>query len=115
MIIEIKKISIEEVKELSNDKEFLVIQGCGGDLNEWSDGIADMFTDAGIVPKGFKFKEVYSFKNDKINNMLFSLDDKDINIGKLTIFRLQIREEFGAMWLSDYVNNYLKVDEHIDI
>lgn len=28
-------------------------------------------------------------------------------MGKLAIFRLQLREEFGAMWLSDYIDNYL--------
>ncbi|MEG1142970.1 MAG: hypothetical protein RSD96_00035 [Bacilli bacterium] len=46
---------------------------------------------------------------------MLSLNSKDIDIGKLAILRLQLRQIYGAKWLSDYVDNYLKVDEHIDI
>lgn len=115
MIIEIKEINLDELKELSHGKEFLVIQGCGGDLQEWVDGITGMLSEEKIIPAGFKFKNVYSFKKDDLTNMLFSLDEENINMSKLAIFRLKLREEFGAMWLSDYVDNYLKVDDHIDI
>lgn len=115
MIIEIKKISLDEVKNLSENKEFLVLQGTGGDLNDWVHGFEDIFVENNIVPKDFKFEEAYSFKNEKINNLMLSLNSKDIDIAKLAILRLQLRQIYGAMWLSDYVDNYLKVDEHIDI
>ena len=41
--------------------------------------------------------------------MAFALNNKDLDISKLAMFRLKIRETFGAMWLSDYIDNgYIK-------
>ena len=40
--------------------------------------------------------------------MTFALNNKNIDIRKLAMFRLKIRNNFGAMWLSDYIDNYLK-------
>ena len=110
IIIEIKKISTSEVKELrNNDYEYLILQGCGGDLNEWVDGITSMFKENGIVTDSFSFSEVYSFENNNLTNMAFALNSKDINMFKLAIFRLKIMGDFGAMWLSDYIDNgYIK-------
>lgn len=108
--VSIKNISCSEVKELRNNNyEYLVLQGCGGDLNEWVDGITNMLKENDIVPDTFSFEEVYSFENNNLTNMAFALNNKDINIGKLAMFRLKIRENFGAMWLSDYIDNgYIK-------
>lgn len=105
-----KDISCSEVLELRNkDYEHLVLQGCGGDLNEWVDGITKLLKRNSIVPKSFKFNEVYLFENNDLSNMAFPLDSKDIDIAKLAVFRLKIRETFGAMWLSDYIDNgYIK-------
>ncbi len=68
-----------------------------------------MLKDNEVVPKNFKFDEIYTFENDNITNMAIALNSKDINIEKLSIFRLSMRDAFGAMWLSDYVDNgYIK-------
>jgi len=108
--ITIKNISCSEVKELRNDKyEYLIVQGCGGNLNEWINGITDLLKDNGIIPDSFSFNEVYSFENNNLTNMAFALNSKDIDMSKLAMFRLEIRESFGAMWLSDYIDNgYIK-------
>jgi len=91
------------------DYEYLVLQGCGGDLKEWVDGITSLLKDDGIVSDSFSFDEVYSFENNDLTNMAFALNSKDLDIGKLAMFRLRIRESFGAMWLSDYIDNgYIK-------
>lgn len=101
-----KNISCSELLELrNNDYEYLVLQGCGGDLNEWVDGMTKLLKENNIVPKSFKFKEVYLFENNELSNMAFPLNSEDIDIGKLAMFRLKIREAFGAMWLSDYIDN----------
>lgn len=105
------KITLKKVKELANNNnyEYLVIQGCGGDLKDWIDGLTDMFVKEGVIPKGFTFTEVYNFKNKELVNLLFGLNNSEINIGKLAILRLGMRANFGAMWLSDYKGNgYLK-------
>lgn len=68
-----------------------------------------MLKEDGIVGDSFSFDEVYSFDNNNLTNMLFALNSKEINIGKLAIFRLKIRDTIGAMWLSDYIDNgYIK-------
>ena len=80
------------------------MQGCCGDLNEWVEGFTGMLKDEGIVKDSFSFNKVYSFQNENLTNLAFKLDG-DIDMGKLAIFRLKIRQDFGAMWLSDYIDN----------
>ena len=108
--ISINSISCSEVKELlNNNYEYLVLQGCGGNLKDWVDGITDMLRANKIVPDSFSFNEIYSFEDNNLVNMAFALNSKNIDMGKLAIFRLKIREEVGAMWLSDYIDNgYIK-------
>ena len=106
----IKNISCSEVKELRNNNyEYLVLQGCGGDLNEWIKGVTTLLKENNIIPDTFEFDEVYSFENNNLTNMAFALNSKDIDMSKLALFRVKIRESFGAMWLSDYIDNgYIK-------
>ena len=47
MAAEIKQIDCYELRNMK-DKEGLIIQGCGGDLNEWTEGINEMLTESGI-------------------------------------------------------------------
>lgn len=104
--MEIKSISLHELRKM-NDREGLVLQGCGGDLNEWVNGINDTLTKRGILRGGSRFERVYSFKNGNLSCLLFPFEDVWLDVGKLAIWRLQTRENFGSIWLSDYVNNYL--------
>lgn len=108
--IDIQHISLNEVKELSNNNyEHLIIQGCGGDLDDWVKGITTMLKDEGIVKETFSFDKIYCFENGDLTNLAFALDNEGINMSKLAMFRLNIRQEFGAMWLSDYIDNgYIK-------
>ena len=109
-MITIKEMSCSEVKELiNNDYEYLILQGCGGKLKEWVDGITNLLKENNIITNSFEFNEIYSFENNNLTNMAFALNSKDIDIEKLALFRLKIRECFGAMWLSDYIDNgYIK-------
>ena len=103
-----KKLKLDEVKNLKNKNyDFLVLQGCGGNLDEWVDGITNMLKDNRIVPDSFSFDEIYSFEKEGATNLAFALNNKNIDMGKLAMFRLSIRNDFGAMWLSDYIDNYL--------
>ena len=45
---EIKIVTIDELRQM-NDQEGLILQGCGGDLQEWVDGINELFAQAGIL------------------------------------------------------------------
>ena len=103
------KVVPEDLRRM-NDSEGLILQGCGGDLNEWVDGINGMLTEDGILLGGTKFdeKNVSTFSRDGLTNLLVPFtDDVEINMGKLAMWRLQTHDQFGGTWLSDYVDNKL--------
>lgn len=103
----ITEITTAELRQIK-DKEGLIIQGCGGSLQEWQDGINEMLTDANILNNGTKFEDIYSFKNGNITCLMFPFEENvDIDIGKLAMWRLMTHEEFYGTWLSDYIPNYL--------
>ncbi|MBP0972773.1 MAG: hypothetical protein J5851_02570 [Oscillospiraceae bacterium] len=90
-------------------KEGLVFQGCGGDLQEWVDGVNNLLTEACILKNGAKFEQVTEFHMPGITCLLFPFEDmgEDLDVGKLAMWRLRTYDTFGAMWLSDYVENRL--------
>ena len=104
--MEIKNISLHELRKM-NDSEGLVIQGCGGDLKEWLDGINEMLTERGKLQNRSRFEKAYTFNNEKLTCLLLPFDGVKLDIGKLAMWRLETRENFGSTWLSDYVPNNL--------
>lgn len=104
--MEIISVSLHELRKM-NDSEGLILQGCGGDLQEWVNGINEMLTTDGILNNGNRFEKAYSFKNGDLTCLLFPFDDVQLDVGKLAIWRLETRASFGSTWLSDYVENSL--------
>lgn len=105
----VKKINAEDLRRMK-DKEGLILQGCGGELHDWVDGINDMLIKSDILFDGTKFKaeNCLAFENEGLTNLLFPFsEDVKLNMGKLAMWRLQTHENFGGEWLSDYVNNKL--------
>ena len=91
--MEIKKISLYDLRKMNNS-EALILQGCGGDLTEWVDGINDMLTESGILQNESRFEKAYTFKNENLTCLLFPFDDVQLDIGKLAMWRLQTHELF---------------------
>lgn len=102
----IERITPEQLRTMSN-KEGLILQGCGGDPQEWLDGINDLLTDEGILKNGSKFGNCSVFEHEGHTNILFPFEEANLDIGKLSLWRLQTHEQFGGTWLSDYVPNRL--------
>ena len=102
----INRISTDDLRRMSGS-DGLILQGCGGDLQEWQDGINDMLTDEGILRNGSKFKDCSSFEHDGLTCLLFSFKDVEVDMGRLAIWRLKTHDVFGGTWLSDYVPNRL--------
>ena len=116
----IRKISTDKLREMGN-KEGLILQGCGGDLHEWVDGINELLTEENILLGGTKFKsaDCRTFEHDGLTCLYYPFENVELNIGKLAMWRLRTHEQFGGTWLSDYVPNYLggftqTSDENID-
>lgn len=104
----IPKISAEDLKKMQ-DREGLVLQGCGGDLREWEDGIHQMLAEEKILQNGAHFKEIYAFEHEGCTNLLFMMDGIELDTGRLALWRLRTHAQFGGTWLSDYLPNRLGV------
>ena len=103
----IRTISTEQLRRMG-DREGLVLQGCGGDPQEWVDGINEILTQEGILKKGAGFEEAYTFQHDGLTCLLFPFkEDMELDMGKLAVWRLVTHSTFGGTWLSDYVPNRL--------
>ena len=103
----IKTITTDDLRKMK-DSEGLVLQGCGGDLQEWQDGINDMLTEEKILLEGSNFENCSSFEHDGMTCLLFPFEDNvKLDMGRLAIWRLRTHEAFGGTWLSDYVPNRL--------
>ena len=102
----IREKTTEDLRHMT-DEEGLILQGCGGDLQEWVDGINDLLTQEGILLNGTKFEHVATFQHDGLTNLLFSFEGVQLNVGKLALWRIQTHSQFGGTWLSDYVPNRL--------
>lgn len=104
--MKIEKIPISKVLKLAKETDYLVWQGCGGKLEEWYNGITDLFIDNKIAEENYKMPKMYVFNNNGLTCILTPLDKLDL--GQLAGMRLMWRESFGTMWLSDYIaNGYL--------
>lgn len=101
-----RTISISDLKGMA-DAEGLVLQGCGGDLQEWVNGINEMFTEEQILRNGDTFKDVATFEHGGLTNLLFSMANVDLDVGKLAIWRISTHGNFGGTWFSDYRDNQL--------
>ena len=69
-----KQITTDDLRRM-DDREGLILQGCGGDPQEWVDGINELFTEAGILLDGsaFRAENISVFQHDGLTNMLFPL------------------------------------------
>lgn len=102
----IREKTTEDLRHMT-DEEGLILQGCGGDLQEWVDGINELLTQEGILLNGSKFENAATFQHDGLTNLLFSFEGVQLNVGKLAMWRIQTHSQFGGTWLSDYVPNRL--------
>ena len=104
----VKQITTDDLRHME-DKEGLILQGCGGDPQEWVDGINDLLTEAGILLNAsvFETESVSSFQHDGVTCLLFPFEGVELDMGRLAMWRLQTHGQFGGIWLSDFVPNRL--------
>ena len=102
----IKRTTADDLRDMEH-QEGLVLQGCGGETQEWLDGINDLLTQNGILRNGSQFETVKVFQHDGLTNLLFPFEGVQMDMGKLAMWRLQTHGAFGGTWLSDYVPNRL--------
>jgi hypothetical protein len=101
--MKIKNLELYQVLQLK--QEGLVLQGCGGEISEWVDGINEILTNEGILLNGSKFENIIRFEKDGLVNLIFDMTDVPLHIGKLAMWRLKQGQNFDAKWLSDYIDH----------
>ena len=110
----IRNITIDELRRM-NGQEALILLGCGGDLQDWVDGINGELTEAGILKDGTRFNDCFCFHNDNLTCLGFPFsEDVKLNVGKLALWRLSTQSAYMGTWLSDYVPNRLGGFVHED-
>lgn len=102
----IERITTEELRK-KRDEEGLILQGCGGNPEEWLEGINDLFTNEELLESGTKFESCWVFERDGLTCILFPFEGVKLNMVKLAMWRLRTHETFGGTWLSDYEPNRL--------
>lgn len=104
----VKQITTDDLRRMEN-REGLILQGCGGSLQEWVDGINELLTKAEILRNGsaWKAEAVCCFQHVDSINLLFPFENVDLDMSRLTVWRLRTHDLFGGTWLSDYVPNRL--------
>ena len=102
----IKNITPDDLRQMQ-DQEALILQGCGGEPQEWLDGINDLFTNEGILLNGTRFQNCSVFEHNNLTCIMFPFEGVDLNIGRLAMWRIQTRGNYGGTWLSDYIPNQL--------
>lgn len=105
----IRTISTGQLRRMG-DQEGLILQGCGGDPQEWLDGINEILAQECILKKGAGFEEAYTFRHDGMTCMLFPFkEDMELDVGRLAAWRL-------ASYSTLYIHIFLLVssgDIHI--
>ena len=103
----IKMITTDDLRRM-HGQEGIILQGCGGDPQNWLDGINGLLLNRGILKNSSRFKNIFVFQDGDLTNILFPVaDDVEIDTGKLAVWRLETHARLGGTWLSDYVPNRL--------
>ena len=103
--VSINTVTADDLRRM-NGREGLILQNCGGNPQEWLDGINGMLTEDGILQEGTKFHDCSAFEHDGLTCLFFPFsEDVKLDVGKLAI--LCSHKQLGGTWLSDYVPNHL--------
>lgn len=109
-IIELDMETIEQ----AYDGWYYTILGAGGDLNEWMEGLQEIFEEQGIGKVKQWYHTTGKVLNDKWdltgnnrfkNNLsILMFDYEGMNVPKLAIFKLRA----GDRWFTDIIDNSVR-------
>jgi len=105
-----EEITFSKFKELTKKKEGIVCLGCGGDPNEWIEGVTKLLNDEKIVTGTSDqiWNNIYKLTTSGGRTDIAFVSDnclKDFNVGKMAIWRIRMGD---CSWISDYLVNYAK-------
>jgi len=100
-----KKGLFTELEEMNNKgKESLVLLGCGGDPEEWINGVTGMLQEENILEENTCFEQAIITKTTEgRTDITLPFPKNGLNVGALAMWRLRFGD---ASWLSDFIVNY---------
>ena len=111
----VNKMKFNEFKELNN--EGIVLLGCGGDLQEWINGVSNLFNEEKITAITSEPKDMFLNAIELITTggrtdlaLIFN-NGCEFNMGKMAIWRLSFGD---CSWISDYVVNYAEQHDYFN-
>jgi len=109
----ITEIKAEQLRR-PDTPEGLILQGCGGDLQEWVTGINDMLTEENILLDGSRFEQASVFEHQGLTNLFLPFDDVKLDMGKLAIWRLSSSGACGVLttWITGWAALWKKTPRH---
>lgn len=97
--------TFDNVVEIAEKEDGLVLLGCGGDANEWIEGVEGLLKKDGIAKAGvtlYKSTHVLTTTGGRTDIVLV-LNPDAVDLGRLAIWRLNFGD---CSWISDYIVNY---------
>ena len=76
----IERITADDLRDMEH-QEGLVLQGCGGEAQEWLDGINALLTQDGILQNGSRFETAKVFQHDGLTDLLFPFENIQVDSG----------------------------------
>ncbi len=112
MTVTIVNKSFAEFQSEVNGKEGIVLLGCGGDLQEWVQGVTSSLHESNCifsVTPSVSFSDFIVLKTNggRTDLVMMFKKDANISIGRMAMWRLQFGD---CSWVSDYIVNY--ADQH---
>lgn len=102
------KILFPEFREAVKDKEGIVLLGCGGPLEDWTNGVTKLLADTFIIPSvepSDTFSDFYRLETTghRVDVAMVFRKDAKMEIGRMAVWRLTFGD---CSWISDYLDNY---------
>ncbi|MBQ8891307.1 MAG: hypothetical protein IJ068_00370 [Bacilli bacterium] len=108
--VNIEYINFEDVVDLNDTQyKYFIIQGCNDDLSKWVNSILALFKEADVVNNSFSFEKIYSFENNDVMNLAIGIKKNYVKKIEVILKLLHLKDNFGVIWLSDYIKKNLKI------
>ena len=96
-VTNIKKTTTDQLRRMKN-QEGLILQGCGGDLQEWLDGINKILTEQKILLDGTRFQQVQTFEHNGLTNLYPRLQERPFWLPRLRKLLLRLWLPHRLRW-----------------
>ena len=98
----ITPITTDQLRRIE-DRDGLILQGCGGSLQEWLDGINNLLTEVGVLKDGSRFENIHVFQHEGRTCLLFPFeDDVQINMGTEAMLRVVTPPRDPQLWTAGF-------------